>query len=102
MWVNEVSPFTCPSSEGFFPVPGTCESNYYICVSGIASLTVRIKCENFQLTAFYGFDGFVLAAGDLKTCAHRNVRLRQSSILSVTIAFQLTKLHAVIFLVSLL
>lgn len=34
-----VSPFTCPSTEGFFPVPGACESNYYVCVSGVATLT---------------------------------------------------------------
>ncbi|XP_046443564.1 chitin-binding domain protein cbd-1-like isoform X1 [Daphnia pulex] len=29
-----VPSFTCPSAEGFFPVPATCGSDYFICVGG--------------------------------------------------------------------
>ncbi|XP_046450875.1 integumentary mucin C.1-like [Daphnia pulex] len=26
--------FTCPTNEGFFPIPGACGPDYYVCVSG--------------------------------------------------------------------
>nr|CAH0110264.1 unnamed protein product [Daphnia galeata] len=26
--------FSCPTSEGFYPIPGTCGSDFYVCVSG--------------------------------------------------------------------
>ncbi|XP_032778333.2 chondroitin proteoglycan 2 [Daphnia magna] len=31
--------FTCPAPDGFFPIPGTCDSEYYICVGGNPTLT---------------------------------------------------------------
>lgn len=35
-------PFTCPKPDGFFPIPGTCGSEYYICVGGSSTLTVSL------------------------------------------------------------
>ncbi|EFX88745.1 hypothetical protein DAPPUDRAFT_311082 [Daphnia pulex] len=32
--VSSVAPFTCPTPEGFYPIPGACSADYFICVSG--------------------------------------------------------------------
>lgn len=37
--------FTCPSSEGFFPIPNTCGSDYYVCVSGSPYVSVSLLCK---------------------------------------------------------
>ena len=32
--------FKCPSSGGFYPVPGQCTNQYYTCLDGIAYVSV--------------------------------------------------------------
>lgn len=34
--------FTCPTNEGFFPIPGTCGPDYYVCVSGSPYVSVSL------------------------------------------------------------
>ena len=48
-----VEPFTCPS-DGYFPVPGECSGNYYICTDGVAHPQV-CRVESTENVAGFQF-----------------------------------------------
>ena len=41
--MNNDEPFICPTDEGFFAIPGTCSSDYYVCIKGVPYVSVNNK-----------------------------------------------------------
>lgn len=42
-----MAPFNCPTADGFFPIPGICSSEYYICTGG--SVSIGVKAQGYDM-----------------------------------------------------
>ncbi|XP_046650210.1 probable endochitinase isoform X3 [Daphnia pulicaria] len=60
--------FTCPTSEGFYPIPGTCGSDFYVCVSGSPSIST---CPNGNI---FDPETLICTSPDQATCSNPFVK----------------------------
>ena len=69
---NSNTKFTCPTLEGFYAIPDTCSSDYYVCVSGSPYVSVIKTCTLIYGTKRISYN-FLFVIPLYQTCPNESI-----------------------------